>query len=230
MSLTTGRGPLSGRRAGTFSAPVPDGVVYVEPFERRVRGVRAGATVVDSEQVVLVHRPGVPPAYAFPVAHVIGADSRPEPELDGYVQVAWDAVDAWFEEDEQVGMHPRNPYHRIDVLPTHRRLRVAVGDRLLVDTTETTALYETSLAPKLYVDRRHVTPGVLVPSDTTTYCPYKGTASYWSVVTDGAEVADVAWSYEEPFPESTQIRGLLSFDGSRVHVETDLPAPVELRL
>jgi len=222
VSLTTGRGPLSPKRAGRFTAPVPDGVSYIEPFDRRVRAVVGGTTVIDSEQALLVHRPGRPPTLAFPVADVTGVATEAAPEVPDHVTVPWDGPDAWYEEEEQFFGHPRNPYHRIDCLRTTRRLRVAVGDVVLVDATDTLALYETALAPKLYV-HRDVLRVELAPSEKTTYCPYKGTASYWSAVIDDGTVADVAWSYEDPLPESEPIRGLLSFDPERASVTADLP-------
>jgi uncharacterized protein (DUF427 family) len=228
MTLTNGRGPFSGRRAGIFSAPVPSEAVYVEPFQRRVRATIGEKTVVDSERVLLVHRPRNAPAYAFPAEDVSGVPAEALEEMPGYVHVGWDAVDGWYEEYEQVFLHPRNPYHRIDCLPTQRRLRVTVSGTVLVDTADTTVLYETSLDPRLYVHPRHVLAGSLVPTTTTTYCPYKGTATYWSADLGGAVVADVAWSYEEPNPESGAIAGLLSFDESRATVEAEVPPPVEL--
>lgn len=223
MSLSTGRGPLSARPAGRFTAPVPAEVAYIEPFRRRVRGVKDGRTVIDSERVLLVHRPGRPPAYAFPGGDVKGPPAEPEPDTPGYVTVAWDAVDAWFEESEEVHGHPRNPYHRIDILRSERRLRVDVGRTALVDTRDTLVVYETALEPKLYVDPRHVRMDALERSATTTYCPYKGTASYWSYRAGEETVADVAWSYEDPLPESAPLGGLLSFDESRVRLLHDLP-------
>jgi len=224
VSLTTGRGPLSRDPAGRFSAPVPAGVVYVEPFRRRVRGVTAGdRVVVDSERVVLVHRPGAPPSFAFPAADVHGADAEPDPDAPGHVRVPWDAVEAWYEEDEQVLGHPRNPYHRVDCVRTGRRLRVEVAGVAVVDATDTVGVYETALEPVLYVRRDLVRTEVLVPSPTTTYCPYKGAASYWTAHVGDVTVADVAWSYEDPLPESLPLRGLLAFDGARATVAHDLP-------
>ena len=223
MSLTTGRGPLSPEPAGTFSAPVPDGVIYVEPFDRRVRGLVGDRSVVDSEAVLLVHRPGRPPTYAFPEGDVDGVASEPELVAPGHVHVAWDDVDTWFEEDEQVSGHPRNPYHRVDCVRTSRRLRVEVAGVELVDTTATTGVYETSLAPKLYVERASVRMDLLTPSTTTTYCPYKGTASYWTATIDGRTFEDVAWSYDDPLPESLPLRELLSFDPTRADVTAALP-------
>lgn len=228
MTLTNGRGPFSGRRAGVFNPPVAEDVVYVEPFQRRVRGRTGGRTVLDSERVVLVHRPGHPPAYGFPAQDVGRVPTTSLTELPGYVQVGWDDVEEWYEEHERVLLHPKNPYHRVDCLPTERRLRVEVSGTLLVDTPDTTVLYETSLEPRLYVHPRHLLAGPLAPSATTTYCPYKGTASYWSVDVGGTVLPDVAWSYDRPFPESGAIAGLLSFDESRVTVEAELPPAVDL--
>ena len=225
MSLSTGRGPLSARPAGRFTAPVPAQVAYIEPFRRRVRGVTGGRTVVDSERVLLVHRQGRPPTYAFPADDATVAEATAEPDAPGYVAVPWDAVDAWFEEDEEVFGHPRNPYHRIDCLRARRRLRVEASGVTLVDTDDTLAVYETALEPRLYVDRRYVRDGVgLSTSATQTYCPYKGTATYWHAHIGDQVVEDVAWSYEEPLPESARLGRLLSFDEARVRVEHDLPS------
>jgi uncharacterized protein (DUF427 family) len=226
MSLTSGRGPLSRNPAGRFSAPVPEGVVYVEPFPRRVRAVDGGHTVVDSDRVLLVHRPGEPPTYAFPAVDVWGVATEPETEAPGYVRVPWQAVDAWYEEDERMLGHPRNPYHRVDCVRTSRRLHVEVAGVTLVDTAETIGVYETALEPRLYVPRESVRMDLLIASTTTTYCPYKGTAWYWTAVVGDDVVEDVAWSYEDPVPESLPIRQLLSFDGARANVVHDLPPVV----
>ncbi len=224
MSLTTGRGPLSARPAGRFTATIPGPVSYLEPHRRRVRGMKQGVTVIDSERVLLVHRPGRPPTYAFPSGDVAGVPAGPEEDATGYVTVAWDAVDAWFEEDEEVFGHPRNPYHRVDCLRSGRRLRVEAGGDTLVDTTDTLAVYETALEPRLYVDSRFVRMDLLTTSATQTYCPYKGTASYWTAHIGDVVLDDIAWSYEEPLPESIPLGHFLSFDEKRVTVADDLPA------
>ena len=225
MSLTSGRGPLGPTPAGRFSVPIPEGVVYVEPFPRRVRAVLDGREVVHSEHVLLVHRPGAPPTYAFPTDDVHGTLTEPEDEAPGHVRVPWDAADAWFEEGEEVVGHPRNPYHRIDCLGTDRRLQVEVSGAVLVDTTDTLVLYETSLAPRLYVHPDAVRTDLLTRSPTTTYCPYKGTASHWTAVVGDVTVADVGWSYEDPVPEALPIRGMFSFYDGRADVRAELPTP-----
>lgn len=225
MSLTSGRGPLSADRAGWFVPGVPEAVVYVEPFPRRVRAQRSGHTVLDTEEVLLVHRAGAPPAYLFPAAAVAGSglESAPEPAAPGYVQVPWPAADAWYEEEQQVLLHPTNPYHRVDCLESSRRLRVTVADVVLVDTTDTVAVYETALAPRLYVRPDLVRTDLLVRSDRTTVCPYKGTASYWSVQVGDVHVGEAAWSYENPCAESARLRGFLCFDDAKVTVSAAFP-------
>jgi uncharacterized protein (DUF427 family) len=223
MSLTTGRGPLTANPAGCFSSPLPGPLVYVEPFRRRVRGREAGRILIDSERVLLVHRRGQPPTYAFPADDVLESGAEPEPAAPGYVRVAWDAVEEWYEEEERMLGHPRNPYHRVDCLRSSRRLRVKVAGAALVDTAETVGLYETALEPRLYVRREHVRTDLLRRSTTTSYCPYKGTASYWTAVVGDVVIEDVAWSYDDPLPECIPIAGLLSFDDARAAVTHDLP-------
>lgn len=226
MSLTTGRGPLGPDPAGRFHPPMPAAVVYVEPYDRRVRGLdRDGRTVVDSEAVVLVHRAGQPPVFAFPAGDVAGVPAEDEPAAPGHVRVAWAAVASWYEEEEPVPGYLRNPYHRVDCLRARRRLRVAVAGTVLVDTDDVVALYETSLRPRLYVRPDLVRTDLLRPSATTTHCAYKGTASYWDAVVDGTVVAEVAWSYDDPLPESRAIAGHLSFYADRADVSAELPAP-----
>ena len=223
MSLTTGRGPLGPDPAGHFDAPVPAGLVYVEPFPRRVRAVKAGRRVVETDSAWLVHRTGSPPTFAFPASDVQIDASEPEPAVPGHVRLPWDAADEWYEELERMLGHPRNPYHRVDCLRTDRRLVVRVASEVLVDTTETIGVYETSLAPRLYVSPDQVRRDLLTPSETTTFCPYKGTATHWTAVVGATSVPDVAWSYEEPLPECEPLRGLLSFYRERAEVVEDFP-------
>jgi uncharacterized protein (DUF427 family) len=222
VSLTSGRGPLSDDPAGRFTAPMPEKVSYIEPFRRRVTAAKDGRTVVETERALLMHRPGQPPSLAFPVEDVDGVPAQDRTDIPGFVTVPWDAVDAWFEEDEQMFGHPRNPYHRVDSLRSHRPLRVEADGVTLVDTTETMVVYETALEPRLYVHPEHV-QAQLTESATHTYCPYKGTATYWNAVVDGVVLADVAWSYEDPLPESAPLRRLVSFDDQKVSVVHDLP-------
>jgi len=219
MSLVTGRGPLSADPAGRFSPPIPADVVYVEPHPRRVQAVRNGDLMIDTEAALMVHRQGQTLSYAFPVDAVGDLPAEPVTEAPGFVRVPWDAVDAWFEEGRKLVHYPPNPYHRVDCRPTKRRLTVSAAGTVLVDTDDTVILFETSLAPRLYVDPAHVRTNLLRRSEATSYCNYKGVATYWS--TDEAD--DIAWSYEETLPESLPIKGFLSFDADRLDVVAELP-------
>lgn len=223
MSLVAGRGPLSGHPAGRFAPPIPENVVYIEPHARRIRAVLNGRTVIDTEQALMVHRPNHPLSYAFPEDVINGLPSEPEPEAPGFVQVPWDAVDAWFEEGRKLVHYPLNPYHRVDCRPTNRRLRVSIDDTLLADTDDTVIVFETALESRLYVAPRHVRTDLLRRTDTSTYCNYKGYATYWAAVVGDTVITDVAWSYHDPYPESLFIAKFLSFDTAKVQVEAELP-------
>lgn len=226
MTLTTARGPLGHDPAGRFSPPIPPaGLVYVEPHLRRVQAEVDGRIVLDTESALIVHRPGHPLTYAFPADQVGALPHEAEPHAPGHVRVPWEAAHAWYEEGRRLVDYPPNPYHRVDCHPTSRRLRVQVAGTVLVDTEETVIVFETSLAPRLYVDPSAVRTDLLRPSDTSTYCNYKGYATYWSAVIGDTVVADVAWSYEDPRPESTPIAGHLSFDPERADVLAAVPSP-----
>lgn len=225
MTLVAARGPLSNDPAGWFTPPLPDDVVFVEPHPRRVQALRGGRTVLDTERALMVHRRDHPLSYAFPVDEVVDLPSEPVVEAPGYVRVPWDAVDTWLEEGRTLVHYPPNPYHRVDCRPTHRALRVTVAGQALVDTAKTVIVFETSLEPRLYVDPSHVRTDLLRPSPTTSYCNYKGYASYWSAVVGDTVVEDVAWSYPDPPPETLPIAGFFSFDPARAAVLAELPSP-----
>jgi uncharacterized protein (DUF427 family) len=145
----------------------------------------------------------------------------PIEDLRDHVRFEWAAMDAWFEEDEEVFTHVRSPYARIDILPTSRNVRVSLGDTVLAESTHAHALFETGLPPRWYVPRVDVRMDLLAPSDTVTHCPYKGQAEHLSARVGDAEVEDVAWSYPSPLPESARIAGLIAFYDDRVEVTVD---------
>jgi uncharacterized protein (DUF427 family) len=223
MSLVTGHGPLSSQPAGWFTPPLAPDTVFGEPHARRVQALLDGRTVIDTERALLVHRRDSPLSYAFPADAVGDLPGEPVPEAQGYVRVAWDAADAWLEEGRGLVHYPPNPYHRVDCRPTRRALRVTVAGQVLVDTDETVIVFETALEPRLYVAPSLVRTDSLRRSETTSYCNYKGYATYWSAVIGDTVVDDVAWSYEDPPPESLPIRGFFSFDPARSQVVAELP-------
>ncbi len=148
------------------------------------------------------------------------ADS-PVEELRNLIRLVWDSMDGWFEEDEEVYTHPRDPYARVDILATSRHVRVEVDGVVLADSTNGRALFETGLPPRWYIPKVDVRMGLLVPTDTVTHCPYKGQAQYWAVRVGDRLVQDLAWSYRTPLPESQNIAGLVAFYNERVDLFID---------
>lgn len=223
MSLVAARGPFSVEPAGWFSTPLPPGLVFVEPHPRRIQAYRGDAVVVDTERALLVHRQGHPLSYAFPPEDVATLPQEDESEAPGYVRVPWNSVDSWYEEGRRLVHYPPNPYHRVDCRPTTRGLRAAVGSTAIVDTVDTVIVFETSVQPRLYVAPELVATDLLRRTETITYCNYKGFATYWAAVIGDEVIEDVAWTYEDPVPESLPIRGYFSFDPDRVDVIAELP-------
>ena len=148
------------------------------------------------------------------------------PPLAGLGAFYFDRLDAWYEEDEQVFGHPRDPYHRVDVRRSSDHVVVRVGGEVVAETRRPVKVFETSLPPRWYVPRADVRPGALADSATRTVCPYKGVASYHTVRGGGQSVTDGAWYYPEPLPEVAGIAGHVSFLGPGVEVLVDgEPAP-----
>jgi uncharacterized protein (DUF427 family) len=144
------------------------------------------------------------------------ADS-PLAELRQRVRFDFPAMDAWFEENEQIYVHPRDPATRIQILPSSRHAVVSVGGTVVAETDRPTFLFETHLPRRTYFPRFDVRIDLLVPTTTTSGCPYKGTAVYWSL----PDEPDIAWSYPTPLPESERIAGLIAFYDDRVDLRVD---------
>ncbi len=145
----------------------------------------------------------------------------PVEELRGLVRFEWTAMDAWFEEDVEVFVHPRSPEVRVDTLRSSRHVRVFVGGDLVADSTRPTILFETGLPARFYLPKTDVRMDLLRPTDSTSACPYKGFAQYWDVVIGEQVHHDLVWSYRTPLPESTEIAGLMCFYNEHVDLEID---------
>ena len=139
------------------------------------------------------------------------------PPIKDLIAFYFNRMGRWMEEGQEVGVHPRDPYHRIDVLSTDRHIRVSLDGELLAETTRAVALFESNLPPRWYIPAEDVGAS-LEPSDTVTRCPYKGTAAYYSVGEDGK---DLVWYYDDPLDEALGIKGLLCFFNERVDIELD---------
>ena len=155
-----------------------------------------------------------------------GAWYYPEPlegaaPLRGLLAFYWDRMDHWYEEDEEVFVHPRDPYHRVDVLPTSRRIRISLDGEVLAESDRAMALFESNLPTRWYLPREDVR-AELERSDTATRCPYKGIASYYAVRLAGGEtVKDLIWHYDDPLAAVQNIAGRLCFFNERVDVVLD---------
>lgn len=144
------------------------------------------------------------------------ADS-PVAGLGGTVRFEWAALDAWFEEDEQVFVHPRNPYVRVDALRSTRPVRVELDGVVLAESPSPIMVFETGLPTRYYIDPTELNFEHLAPSDTVTACPYKGTTSrYWSVRINSTVHRDLAWAYDFPTRQLLPIAGLVAFYNEKV--------------
>jgi len=146
--------------------------------------------------------------------------------LSGTVRFDWAAMDAWYEEDEQVFVHPRSPYTRVDALRSNRPVRVELDGVVLADADSAVMVFETGLPTRYYLSRTDVDFAHLIPTDTVTACPYKGTTSgYWSVRAAGNEQgpvhADLAWSYDFPTRQLLPIAGMIAFYNEKVDTILD---------
>jgi uncharacterized protein (DUF427 family) len=155
-----------------------------------------------------------------PAAALRYTDS-PIPELRDLIRLEWGAMDAWFEEDEEVFTHPRDPYTRIDILPSSRHVRIEIAGVTVAESSSPTLLFETGLPVRYYLPKTHVRLDLLTHTDSETHCPYKGQAEYWSVRTGDTVHEDIAWSYPTPLPESLGVAGHIAFYDEKVDVFVD---------
>jgi uncharacterized protein (DUF427 family) len=138
--------------------------------------------------------------------------------LEGHVAFSFDRLDAWYEEDERVFVHPRDPYHRVDVLSSSRHVRISLDGETLAETTRPKALFETSLPTRWYIPPEDVNADLLTGRALETSCPYKGTTARY--LDAGDEIA-IGWTYDEVLPAVAGIEGHVAFFDERVDVEVD---------
>lgn len=154
-------------------------------------------------------------AWSFPspdAAHAALAD---------HVAFYWDKLDAWFEEDQQVFVHPRDPHKRVDVMPSSRHVKVVVEGDVIAETRRPHLLFETGLPTRYYIPRTDVRLDLLEKTTTSTECPYKGRAEYWSIRAGGKVHPDLVWSYPFPIPECTKIAQLMAFFNEKLDIYVD---------
>lgn len=152
-------------------------------------------------------------AYTYP--------DSPTTALRGYVAFVWSKLGQWFEEDEQVHVHARDPYTRVDILPSSRHVHVEIAGHTVADSHHPRLLFETGVPTRYYLAKADLAMEKLTPTAHTTSCPYKGTAEYWSVDLEGVVFENVAWSYRHPAAESERIAGLIAFSNEKVEIYVD---------
>ncbi|MCW2906964.1 MAG: hypothetical protein JWL68_1753 [Actinomycetia bacterium] len=221
----------------SYALPVDDVRGELLPGDPAGTGT-AGTDAADAGGVRLpdvTGRPVLDPSIPFPVhstpGHVMtvraGGQDRPgagfcpaDPDLAGYVVLDFGAFDTWYEEDQPNVGHPHDPFHRIDVLPSSRPVRLELDGWLLAESSRPALLFETMLPTRFYLRREDIR-AELIPSSTTTYCAYKGRASYWSASVGGRVIPDAAWTYTEPLHDATPVRDLIAFFDERVDLTLD---------
>ena len=148
----------------------------------------------------------------------------PPPELaalQDYISFEWDKMEAWFEEEEEVFVHARDTYHRVDVVRSSRHVRLVIAGTTVAETQRPSLLFETTLPTRYYIPREDVRMELLEPTSLRTRCPYKGLASYWSAKIGDHVSRNVAWSYPDPIAENPKIKGLICFFNERVDLYVD---------
>ncbi len=177
----------------------------------------------------VTHAPSRGDAKTFSVRaggkRAVGAAARyedsPIEQLRDAIRLEWDAMDAWFEEDEEVYTHARDPHTRVDILASSRHVRVEVDGLTIAESTSPRLLFETGLPVRYYLPKPHARMDLLELTDVVTHCPYKGQAQSWSIHTGELVHENMAWSYPSPFPESQKIAGLIAFYNEKVDLFID---------
>jgi uncharacterized protein (DUF427 family) len=195
-----------------------DGAVLVD--EDHPQQVHRGATRLHALQVGDVVRPSA--------ARVYGQATLPG--LTDTVRFEWPALDHWYEEDEEVYVHPRSPYTRVDALRSTRSVRVSLDGVVLAESSSPVMVFETGLPTRYYLNPTEVHWEHLLATDTVTACPYKGeTTGYWSVKVGDALHEDLAWTYQFPTRQLLPITGLIAFYNEKVDIALDgqaVPRPI----
>ncbi len=227
----------------------------IEPSQRWVRVEFNDRFVADSKRPILVWPEGHMITYYFPWDDVdrealspgrqggdgkqyydlqvgdktaaAAAWSYPEAaELSDYVTFKWNKMDGWYEEEQKIFAHPRDPYHRVDAVPSSRHVEVVIDGVKVADTKRPVLVFETGLPVRYYIPQEDVRMDLLAPTRASSLCPYKGEASYWSVAagdeTKGEALRrNIVWGYLDPLPEIPRIKGLLSFFNEKVDIYVD---------
>lgn len=218
--------PTYGFPVADISGEILEATQHASPPADSDRGIAAmGAPMLGD-------RPVLDPSVPFDVRATAGtpkqirarvsgrhaaAFAADDPALADHLIVDFDGFDAWLEEDELNVGHPRDPFHRIDIVHSSRHVRIELDGQTIAESRRARFLFEPPLPVRFYLPRADVDEQVLQPSATITTCAYKGHASYWSV----GEHDDIAWTYEAPLREAAEIAGYVAFLSERTDVFVD---------
>ena len=133
------------------------------------------------------------------------------PDFSGHIAFDWNNIEHWYEELEEVFYHPRNPYHRVDYIDSSRQVEVFVDDVKVASSQRPLMVFETQITPRIYLPKDDVDDTFLTPTDTSSHCPYKGDASYYTIKVNGHSIEDAAWYYLKPIPEAPRLTGKIAF-------------------
>jgi uncharacterized protein (DUF427 family) len=142
-------------------------------------------------------------------------------EVTNLVAFYWDKMDAWFEEDQQVFIGPKDPYTRVDSRVTSRHVEVTINGELVADTTQSIMLLETGQPHRYYIPKSDIRMELLRATDRVMESPYKGTATYYNVEAGGSTADLVAWCYEDATEECAKIADHICFPQGKVQMSVD---------
>jgi uncharacterized protein (DUF427 family) len=145
----------------------------------------------------------------------------PLEQLRDLVRLDWSAMTEWFEEDEPIYTHARDPYTRVDILASSRQIRIEIDGMTVAESSSPRILFETGLPPRYYLPIADLRQDLLRPSAKESHCPYKGKATYWSLDTGQAVHENAVWIYRSPLAESQKIAGLACFYNEKVDIYVD---------
>lgn len=175
----------------------------------------------DTDREVSWQSVQVGPQTAEDAAWIVHSPPPSLAPLAGHVSFSWGKMDSWFEEEEEVFVHARDPHTRVDVMPSSRHVRVVIAGETVAETRRPNLLFETTLPTRYYIPREDVRMELLETTGLKTRCPYKGIASYWNVRAGGRVAQNIVWSYPDPIPECPKIKGLLCFFNEHVDIYLD---------
>lgn len=199
-----------------FAVPEADIACELRPYTRDSAGggIRTGFTAhtAPGQELTLASTGGELEAAGYRLS---------DPDLAGHVLLDFGAFDQWREEDQVIEGHPRDPFHRVDARVSSRRVSVRYQSLVLAVSAQPVFVYETMLPVRTYLPREDVNFGLLERSTHSTICPYKGTASYWSLKGAGTDGENIAWSYEHPLQDASQLTGLICFYDERTTISVE---------